>query len=170
MIKKIAVLAGLIFFGLSVSIADESKCVVHNYNLFLKGEQDLTSLDYPFNKFKKIINQLVFENYQKNMCIEVNDQYMATFIKDAQNTIVVTAFSKQDFDASVSGFESDDYESFDANGKKMYYGKMKDESTGEKRGNVLFVEFPEHGMIVSIISPRGMTKEKLLQIVNQMPF
>lgn len=133
-------------------------------------DEELVPLSYSFQKFEMAIDKVHYQGYKKSMCMPMGGQYMAAFMKGLQESFMIAALSNQGFQSEMLNTESNEYERFEKNGREMYFGKMRDEESGEEDGNVLFIEYTQHEMVISIMSPSAMSKESLLVIANQLQF
>ncbi|RXQ95806.1 DUF4367 domain-containing protein [Ancylomarina salipaludis] len=134
------------------------------------ADEEIVPLTYSFQKFEMAIDKVQYQGYKKSMCMPMGGQYMAAFMKGLQESFMISALSNQGFQSEMLNTEANEYERFVKNGREMYFGKMRDEESGEDDGNVLFIEYPQHEMVISIMSPSAMSKESLLVIANQLQF
>ncbi len=134
------------------------------------SDEEVVPLSYSFQKFEMAIDKVEYQSYKKSMCMPLEGQYMAAFMKGLEESFMIAALSNQGFHSEMLKIESNEYERFEKNGREMYFGKMRDEESGDEDGNVLFIEYPQYEMVISIMSPSAMSKENLLRVADQLKF
>ena len=126
-------------------------------------EYEITPVDYPFDKFSKIVKGCSIDGYHCARVSSLDGSHIAIFM-NGLNTIVVSASSDKDMDTNKDS-ELDSFDSFKHNGHNCYHGVME-----EDNGTVLLVEYPSDDMIISIMAMPQKSKDELLTIHDQLNF
>ncbi|MDA3867525.1 MAG: hypothetical protein PF489_12370 [Salinivirgaceae bacterium] len=124
-------------------------------------EDEITSVDYSFDKFSKIVKSGNIEGYR---CVNVrtmDGMHVASFTKGL-NSIMVMAQSDKNMGDDE---EVDSFETFKHNGHTCHYGDLE-----EDNGSAVIVEYPSDDMIVTFMAIPKKSKNDLIQIANRMQF
>jgi len=140
---------------------------LNDYEVEDEFDDDFTELTYAFQKFEKIVDAIHYQNYQKQMCISLDGQYMATFMQGMDESFMILAISNQGFKEEI---KNTTYKCIKHKGQTFYYGTIWNESLGKYDDHILLKEQPQHAIVLSIMGPVALSKEKLLVIANQLEF
>ncbi|SMO80386.1 hypothetical protein SAMN06265379_10840 [Saccharicrinis carchari] len=124
-------------------------------------DEEFTPVDYPFDKFSKIVKDCNIEGYR---CVNVrtmDGMHVASFMKGL-NSIMVMAQSDENMGDDE---EVDSFETFEHNGRTCHYGDLE-----EDNGSAIIVEYPSDDMIVTFMAIPKKSKNDLIKIVNRMQF
>lgn len=126
-----------------------------------EDDYEITPVDYPFDKFSKIVKGCTIEGYRCASVNTVDGAHVAIF-RNGLNTVLITASSDENM-------EQDDefglYQSFRHSGHTCHYGVME-----EDNASVLIVEYPSDDMFVTFMAMPQKDKEELLKIDDKVHF
>lgn len=170
--NKIALLTLLLLFVFSLANAQNNQFIrtdenEDDYEVEEEFDDDLTLMACSFETFQNATNGVRYLNYKKIMCAPVDGQYMAAFIQGMDENFMIVAISNQGFQEEIM---NEKYELIIQYGQYFYYGKIWNEDKMKFEDHILLFEYPQFEMVISIMSPMALSKEKLSMIANQLHF
>ncbi len=170
--KKIGLLSLLVLFLFSLLNAQNTQVLkvedkLSEYEVEDEFEEDSNEIVYLFEQFKKLANRIHFQNFKMQMCVSLEGQYITTFMQGLDESFMVVAISNQGFQDEI---ELSTYECIMHGGQIFYYGKMWNEQLNKYEDHILLKEAPQHDLVISVMAPITLSKEKMLIIANQLGF
>ncbi|MPQ46655.1 hypothetical protein GCQ56_06480 [Marinifilum sp. N1E240] len=133
-------------------------------------DEDMIPVSYSFERFKKATQDIEYAGFKKAMTMNVDGQYMTSYMKSMKENFVIVASSIENMHTDSAAEGMDKYQHFSHDGRKMHFGDAIDEEEGEIEGNALIIEYPKEDMIISIVSTYKLSKGELLKIAEQLKF
>lgn len=156
---------GVQFDDISEEVAEMTGGFGELANAMQEMEEEIVPVDYPFEKFKKIVQGANLEGFSPMGINQMFGMYSATFVNGTKRLMVIAQSSKNG--------DVEDYvtEGFKHNGHTCYYASIEgDEEEEEESGTYLAIDYPKHDMLVVITALPEMSKNELLKIEDQMQF
>jgi hypothetical protein len=123
--------------------------------------EEIVPVDYPFEKFKKVIKGTSLDGYRCLGTNSVDGMYAATFMKGL-NSITIIAQSEKNIEEDK---EYDSFKPFKHNGHTCRFGEIDKDD-----GTALIVEYPSYDMIVTIAAMPQKSKDEMLKIDDKFQF
>jgi len=129
-------------------------------------DENLYPVSYPYEQFKKAIQDFNPEGYTRMMMTQDQGQYAAIYSRGFTNMISVMAMSEENI-KQIPKEELKDFKNFSHEGKTLRYGSLKDDDMNSK---ALLIPYKEHQMYIMIISAPGKDKETMTKWAHQLKF
>lgn len=129
-------------------------------------DEEIVPVEYPFGKFKKVVNSASFAGYQSMGANSMFGMHTATFMNGTKRLMIVAQSDEnEDIREYVEGG------GFKSNGHTCYYIDVEaDEEEEEEAGSSLIVEYPNHDMNIVISVFPKCSKAELLKMEDQLQF
>lgn len=166
--SKFAPPAGLSFTNIDM----QQQAMFGGMEMYEEGNNDDESnfqaepVNYPFDKFQKVINSFTPEGFIRTIVLSQEGQHMAMYNQGFASIISVVATSMQDFDQEKSD-ELNQFEKFNHNGKAMYYGDLEEDGTS---GKALLIPYNQYDMYIFILSVPGADKNTMVKWSDELDF
>jgi hypothetical protein len=137
-----------------------------------EDEEQETPLTFPYDKFVSATSKVNYPGYSKASSMNMTSKYMVMHLKGMANSLTILASSYDDkpSDEEIKN-DTKNAEIFKLDGHKAYFGQASDEDSGENANmNVLSIEYPEHNIIVSIVSSPQLSKGEMTKVYKQLSF
>lgn len=126
-------------------------------------DEDIVPLDYPYDRFRNVVNGLTDGGYSQLMVYNDEGQYIATFLRGNQSISIIASSSENEI-----VYDEDDqqgFEEFRHGGKQFYYGHIEDDEA-----SVLIEEYPREKMYIIYMAVPPKSKDALLKIAGSLKF
>lgn len=129
-------------------------------------DEEIVPVEYPFEKFKKIVNSASFTGYRNMGANNMFGMHSATFMNGAKRLMIIAQSDENEDIKEYAGVDR-----FKHNGHTCYYVDVEaDEEEEEEAGSSLIVEYPNHDMNIVISVFPKCSKTELLKMEDQLQF
>lgn len=133
-------------------------------------DDEVIAVTYPYDDFMKAVKKINYSSFKRATILNVEGQYMATFMKSMRENFTIVASSRENMESDEAKKEMVGYQHFSHNGHKMHFGDAVDEEGEGFTGSALIIEYPDEDMLISIVSMPKMSKDEVLKIADQLKF
>ncbi len=122
---------------------------------------------YPFEKFKKVINDFSYDGLNKIMVMQQEGQNLAMFRSGTNGMLTVVGVSNEAYKSKEGKTELGKLEKFTLNGKKAYYGEKVEE---DEEMSMVMMEQAKYDSYIVIVSIPKLEEKEIKKIASKLKF